>query len=112
MRVIAFALLLFVAPAWAGEESAKRAELWKAFAEVTRDDVRVYAENPSLTQICYRAGGKTMLFSLKSRAVEQVMHAKQVPFVNRITYETIGNRAAYVLWYNGAEELRVGVDSD
>ena len=113
MRAFLFVILLLAAPVWAGEsEAEKRAALWKAFAEASRDDVRVYAENPSLTEICYRTGGKTMLFSSKRGAVEQVMHAKQVPFVNRITYETIGGRAAYILWYNGAEQLRVGVDPE
>ena len=95
LRRILLALLLVTSVAWAAEsEAEKRAALWKAFAEVSRDDVRVYAENPSLTQICYRAGGKTLLFSLASGKVEQVVHAKMVPFVNRITYERIGNAAA------------------
>src|SRR5687767_5479581 len=106
-------LCVLVGSAWAADaEAEKRAALWKAFAEASRDDVRVYAENPSLTQICYRASGKTLLFSLASGKVEQIVHAKTVPFVNRITYERIGNAAAYILWYNGAEMLRVGVDAE
>jgi hypothetical protein len=107
---ILLALLLATSVAWAADpDAAKRAALWKAFAEASRDDVRVYAENPSLTQICYRAGGKTLLFSLASGQVEQIVQEKPTPFVNRITYERVGNAAAYVLWYNGAEQLRVGV---
>jgi hypothetical protein len=113
VRRILLAFLLVTSVAWAADPDAeKRGALWKAFAEVSRDDVRVYAENPSLTQICYRAGGKTLLFSLASGKVEQIMHAKMVPFVNRITYERTASGAAFVLWYNGAEQLRVGVDAD
>ena len=114
MRRVVFALLLVVASsAWAADPDAeRRAALWKAFAEASRDDVRVYAENSSLTQICYRTGGKTRFFSLSRGAVEEIVHAKAVPFVNRITYERTGEKAEFVLWYNGAEELRVGVDPE
>ena len=112
-RRLLLALVLATSVGWAADPDAEKlAALWKAFAEVSRDDVRVYAENPSLTQICYRAGGKTLLFSLASGKVEQIVQEKPTPFVNRITYERIGNGAAYILWYNGAEMLRVGVAAD
>lgn len=79
------------AAAQAQQQEAKREKLWQALwkslpREIDRIDA--YAENTSLTAVCFRAGGVTYLFDLESGEVKQALHAKALPAgtINHITY--------------------------
>ncbi len=99
------------------QADAKRKTLWLEFgkarpADVTWQSITVYAENPSLTQICFRANGTTYIFDLASKATKPVQHAKALPggMINAITFHPSqdGASGAFMLWSNGEFELSIG----
>ncbi len=111
-------LLLLAVVAHADDQAdAKRKMLWLEFgkarpADVTWQSITVYAENPSLTRICFRANGVTYIFDLATKQTRPVQHAKALPgeIVNSITYVTSqdGVSGAFMLWSNGRFELSIG----
>jgi hypothetical protein len=48
--------------------------------------ISVYAENPSLSEVVLHSQGTTLLFSLKTGKVEEVLHGKALVTINRITF--------------------------
>ena len=95
---------------------SQRAALWKAFGRalpdgITWEAIDVYAENPSLSQICFRARGGTYLFDLTTRKTQPVLHAKALPdrSVNAITFLESAAEAGsvFILWSNGARQLSI-----
>ena len=90
-----------------------RTELWAALIQAFPNAAHIdaYAENPSLTAVLFRSSGQTLLFSLPSRSVTVVSHAKVVGRVNSITFER-GIEHSLAFWYvlrlNGQEVLRIG----
>jgi hypothetical protein len=89
--------------------SVDRKVLWESFLRDCPPQylpVEVYAENDTLTVICYRSELKTLLYSLKDRKVSEAQHAKAVGEVNRISYEA--EERSFVLWHNGIEQMKVG----
>ncbi len=114
--VLAFFLLVIVAHA-DDPADAKRKTLWLEFgkarpADVTWQSITVYAENPSLTKICFRANGVTYIFDLATKETKPVQHAKVLPggLINSITFVTSqdGASGAFILWSNGQLELSIG----
>jgi hypothetical protein len=96
-------------PGEAYPPSMDRKVLWESFLRDCPPQylpVEVYAENDSLTIICYRSKLKTLLYSLKDRKVMEAQHAKEVGTVNRISYDA--EEKSFILWHNGIEQLRVG----
>jgi hypothetical protein len=97
----------------ARREEARREALWAALFKACpkeAQDINVYAENDSLTQVCFRSGGQTMLFSLRTGRAEPVHHMKALPrgSVNRITYFSRGpDDGAFILWSNGKHQLSI-----
>jgi hypothetical protein len=97
----------------AKREEARREALWAALFKACpkeAQDINVYAENDTLTQVCFRSGGRTMLFSLKTGKAEVVHHMKALPrgSVNRITYFSRGrDDGAFILWFSGKHQLTI-----
>jgi len=92
--------------------STERKVLWESFLKDCPPQylpVEVYAENDSLTVICYRSKSKTFLYSLKDRSVSEAKHAKGLRAINRISYDA--QKHSFVLWHDGIEELTIGSSS-
>jgi hypothetical protein len=88
--------------------STDRKVLWESFLKDCPPQylpVEVYAENDSLTVICYRSKSKTLLYSLKDRAVSEAKPAKGVRAINRISYDA--QKHSFILWHDGIEELTI-----
>ncbi|HEY7544316.1 MAG TPA: hypothetical protein VID27_05510 [Blastocatellia bacterium] len=95
------------------DENEKRKALWKALLEACPQEYReidVYAENPSLTQVCFRSKNRTFFFDIRRQKVEEQLHAKMLGRINRITFREQGSSRAFILWYCGEQELSLGVD--
>jgi hypothetical protein len=89
-----------------------RKVLWESFLKDCPPPylpVEVYAENDSLTVICYRSKSKTLLYSLKDRSVSEAKHAKGVGAINRISYDA--QKHSFILWHDGIEELTISSGS-
>jgi hypothetical protein len=101
-------------PPAAQATESKRADLWKAFGKALPDGVTwqaidVYAENASLSQICFRSRGVTYVFDLASGKTQPVLHAKALPdrSVNAITFLEGKAGGAFILWSNGTQQLSI-----
>ncbi len=114
---VVLALSFLAVFARADETDARRKTLWLEFgkarpADVTWRSITVYAENPSLTQICFRANGTTYMFDLATKETKPVQHAKSLPegMINSITFVTSqdGKSGSFILWSNGQFELSIG----
>lgn len=97
------------------EESKKRAALWQALHKALPEKykkISVYAENPSLSEVVLRSQGTTLLFSLKTGKVEEVLHGKALVTINRITFgeSKLGGGGYFALWYNGRRELTISAE--
>jgi hypothetical protein len=94
------------------EASDPRQELWQGLLSSWphgEKPIDVYAENDQLTIICFRSGGQTYLFHLKSGKVEHVTHAKRLPSkINRITFEQGNSFGSFTLWHYNSPELSIG----
>jgi hypothetical protein len=92
-----------------------RSAAWPALLKAwpyQQKKIEVYAENPSGTEICFRSGGQTYLFTIRTGKAHLVEHAKVIaPEINCITFEK-GNGAlgGFVLWHYGEAQLSVGAD--
>ena len=101
-----------------------RKEVWKEFHKVRYEKynefqkIDIYAENSSLTKICYICDKGLFIYyhkdpnsNGKSR-IEQVQHAKMIMYdtINRITYEKDENVGIgfFILWHYETKELMVG----
>ena len=97
-------------PAPKGEEAA-RATLWAALQKAKPKDLVVdaYGENPSLTQVCFLAGGRVYLFTLEDGKVTEEVFMKFLPKINRITFRPAAgpgkDRGDFVLWADGQVEM-------
>jgi len=95
------------------DESEKRKALWKALLEALPEKYReidVYAENPALTQVCFRSKNATLLFNIQRQKVEEQNHAKMLPRINRITYREVNSGGVFLFWCYGQLELSLYVD--
>jgi hypothetical protein len=93
-------------------ETEKRKALWKALMEACPQEYReidVYAENPALTQVCFRSKGVTLFFDIHRQQVEVQNHAKMLPRINRITYCETDSGGVFLFWCYGQVELSLGV---
>ncbi len=110
--------LATAAPAVAGDpvpkdEETARAALWKALEKAKRKDLVIdaYGENPSLTQVCFSAGNRVYLFTLKDGKVTEEHFMKFLPKINRITFRSATGAGAgpgggdFQLWANGRLEM-------
>lgn len=116
---VAGALVLALAgPVAAGDparkgEAAARAALWAALKKAKPKDlvIAAYGENPSLTQVCFSAGGRVYLFSLKGGKVTEPGFMKVLPPINRITFRPAAGPGKdpddgdFELWADGQLEL-------
>jgi hypothetical protein len=127
IRVLASVLLVIAVvhqlaaeePAGGGEE-AKRKALWEAFKKAKPKEIEkidAYGENPSLTSICFSAGGQMYLFSTKAGKVEPLVFMKALPKINRITFREDKNldkggsaTGWFVLWADGEVEMNFLAD--
>ncbi|TXI75420.1 MAG: hypothetical protein E6Q43_03490 [Dokdonella sp.] len=103
--------LEYVSDSVVGTRPALWTALNKARQRVRMPAIDLYAENPSLTEVLFRADNRTWLFFANTRELKQVMHAKMVSGVNAITDEpdsSGGVGGSYVLWQDGVEQLRIG----
>ena len=94
------------------DEGAKRNALWNALMEACPEAYRkieVYAENPDLTQVCFRSKNVTLIFDINTRKVEVQQFAKGLPPINRITYRENNSGGVFILWYDGQQELSIAV---
>jgi hypothetical protein len=99
----------------------KRRGLWKAFHKIRFEkfgksqEVKLYAEDDSLTRICFICDKGLFIFYWDKTGgrIVKIQHAKMIIYdrINRITFERKrkeGN-GAFKLWYYETEELSIGV---
>jgi hypothetical protein len=98
----------------------KREALWKDFHKVRFDkygkfqDIRIYAEDESLTKICYISEDGLFIYRWDKSPgeIERVIHAKKIMYdkINRITFDKPSpeNHGSFILWYYGTCELVIG----
>jgi hypothetical protein len=94
------------------DDNEKRKALWKALMDACPQEYReidVYAENPALTQVCFRSKGVTLFFDIHRQQVEVQNHAKMLPRINRITYCETDSGGVFLFWCYGQLELSLGV---
>ena len=91
------------------EDDKKRAELWAALRkDFPQDEIDVYTENPSLTEVAFRSGRATMRFFLKTGKAGRIEHMKGLRWINRITFcEQARGGHWYILWLDGDSELLI-----
>jgi hypothetical protein len=92
-----------------GVEEVKRKALWEVFQKAKPKEIgeiTVYAENPSLTTICFVADRRIYVFSFKKGKVEECQFQKQLLRVNKIT---AGDKS-YNLWVDGQLEMTFASD--
>ena len=100
----------------------KRKELWKVFHKVRFErfdefqDIDLYAENNSLTRICFICDKGLFIFYWDEGEshIEQINPAKLMMYnrINRITFEEANKEGPgfFKLWYYETEELSIGSD--
>jgi hypothetical protein len=101
----------------------KRKELWNVFHQVRFEkfdkfqDIDLYAENNSLTRICFICDKGLFVFYWDKGEghIEQMKPAKLIMYnrINRITFEEAKNKEGlgfFKLWYYETEELSIGSD--
>jgi hypothetical protein len=100
------------------DDGVKRQKLWAQLMRELPDTssrIDVYAENTSLTAICFRSAGVTYLYDGTSNRLSPVSHAKALPkgSVNQITFfaHQDSPTGAFILWGNGQRLLSVGVNN-
>jgi hypothetical protein len=100
------------------DDGVKRQKLWAQLMSGlpnTISRIDVYAEDTSLSAICFRSQGVTYLFDGTSNRLSPVEHAKALPkgSVNQITFVAHRDRpgGAFILWSNGQRQLSVGFHS-
>jgi len=97
-----------------GSGGGQRERLWEALFRVCPKeyrDIEVYAENPSLTQVCFWSNGRTLLFNRDQNSVTFVDPAYPIEKeINRITFEpgADGSFGMFVLWHNAEPQLSIG----
>ncbi|NQT90065.1 MAG: hypothetical protein HQ558_02310 [Candidatus Omnitrophica bacterium] len=120
--IIIIALVLVASIAYAKNQYDLRKELWNDFNKVYYDkfgklpDVVLYAENTSLTKICFINDRGLFIFRHNDpndsgrSSIERVVHAKFIFYsqITRITYEKDGAHFRFKLWSNDKVELIVG----
>ena len=118
MKLISALLVLVFATAAHTQETeeTKRKDLWAGLFRELPDDIKkidVYAENASITAICFRAQGRTYLFEGNTNSLTLVNHAKALPkgSVNQITFfeHEESPTGVFILWGNGQRLLSVGI---
>ena len=98
----------------------KRKALWKDFHKARFEkygkfqDIRIYAEDNSLTRVCYISEEGLFIFrwGKSTGTIEKVTHAKMIKYdkINRITFEKKSPEAlgSFSLWYYESRALSVG----
>ena len=98
----------------------QRKALWKDFHKARFkkygkfQDIRIYAEDDSLTRVCYISEDGLFIFrwGKSTGTIEKVVHAKMIMYdkINRITFEKKSPEAigSFSLWYYETRELSIG----
>jgi hypothetical protein len=102
-------------PRAARNEQVRRDALWAELKKAMPngvEEIDCYAENQSLTEVCFSAGGQVYLFSLKAKRTEPLVFMKYLPRINRIEFgiepptRKDGQELVwYRLWANGQLEM-------
>lgn len=77
-------------------------------------DADIYAENGSVTEICFYRKGQVYTFNMQERRINPVQMAKVLPVINAITY-TKGappSGPGFILWGSGHAEAYIGALSE
>ena len=108
------------------EFEQKRKELWTEFQKVRFEKfgkfkkINIYAENDSLTSICFICDKGLFFYSHKNSNMKGISHIEAVVSAKLVIYDTI-NRITYVrdkksslgffeLWHDESKELSIGSD--
>jgi len=88
-------------------------KLWPPAKGDLKRKIKIYAESPDLTQICFRCEGDdpsiTYIYVLGKNYIFPGATSKYMPLINCITFEQIPKPSAtsFVLWSNGHRELTI-----
>lgn len=77
-------------------------------------DADLYAENGSVTEICFYRKGQIYTFNMQEKKINPVHMAKVLPVINAITY-TKGappSGPGFILWGSGHAEAYIGTSSE
>jgi hypothetical protein len=93
-----------------GPKDAKRTALWDSLNKVLTKDfqqIDVYGESSAIDAVLFRSKGKTLLFSLRTGKLGEVIHMKSLGPINRISFEDNRDGGDWVLWFNGRRESTI-----
>jgi hypothetical protein len=90
-----------------------RKALWKEFkALLPETQIDIYAENTAWTEILFRFGGSTFLYSLANRQANN-LETPALQRINCITFRrSKEGELEWVLWHNGKVERAIKADKD